>query len=206
MLSRKLVWALLAISLVSTSCTRKAAEPQSAAQIGVASWYGVPFDGRLTASGEIYDMTKLTAAHRTFPFGTVLRVESLVNGAKVEVRVNDRGPFVQGRIIDLSRVAAQAISMTGTASVRLEVVSIPPTRAADLFAVQVGAFPQRQEADRLRQQMEHEYGTARLVFREHDQTWRVLVGLQPSVESANVLARQLDKEAGPAFVVADDSE
>jgi cell division protein FtsN len=82
----------------------------------------------------------------------------------------------------------------------------PPTRAAEQFAVQVGAFPQRQDADRLRQQMQHEYGTARLVFRQGDQTWRVLVGLEPSIEGATVLAQKLDKEAGPAFVVADDSE
>jgi rare lipoprotein A len=166
----------------------------------------VPFDGRLTASGEIYDMQKLTAAHRTFPFGTVLRVESVVNGSKVEVRVNDRGPFVPGRIIDLSRAAAQAISMSGTATVRLEVISTPPTRAAEQFVVQVGAFRQRPDADRLRQKMQEEYGTARVVFRERDQTWRVLVGLEPTIESANLLAQKLDKEAGPAFVVADDSE
>jgi len=67
-----------------------------AAQLGIASWYGHPFDGRLTSNGEVYDMEKLTAAHRTFPFGTVVRVENLSNQKTVEVRINDRGPFVQG--------------------------------------------------------------------------------------------------------------
>jgi rare lipoprotein A len=206
LISRNLGWTLLAVCLLSSSCTKKAPPPGPDAQVGTASWYGVPFDGRLTASGEIYDMQKLTAAHRTLPFGTVLRVESTVNRAKVEVRINDRGPFVPGRIIDLSRAAAQAISMSGTAIVRLEIISTPPTRAAEQFVVQTGAFPQRQDADRLRQQMQQEYGTARLVFRKGDQTWRVLVGLEPTIESANLLAQKLDKEAGPASVVADDSE
>lgn len=191
-------------TLFLTSCAKKTAERRE--QVGIASWYGHPFDGRPTASGEIYDMEKMTAAHRTLPFGAVVRVQSLTNNEATEVRINDRGPFVQARIIDLSHAAAQAIGMQGIANVRLEVISIPATRGADVFAVQIGAFAQRPEADRLRGQMEREYGTARLVFREGDQTWRVLVGLQPTVESANTLAEKLDKEAGPAFVVRVDSE
>jgi rare lipoprotein A len=121
------------------------------------------------------------------------------------VRINDRGPFVHDRIIDLSHAAAQAISMPGIANVRLKVISIPPTRAVEMFAVQIGAFPQRSEADNLRVQMERKYGTARLVFRDRNQTWCVLVGLQPTLESADALAQQLGKEAGPAFVVLVDS-
>jgi rare lipoprotein A len=206
LLSRNLAWGVVAALLVATGCTKQASGPAAAAQLGVASWYGHPFDGRLTASGEVYDMEKLTAAHRTFPFGTVLRVENLANGEKVEVRISDRGPFVQGRIIDLSHAAAQVISMPGIANVRLEVVSSPPTRAADLFAVQVKAFAQRSDAERLREQMEQKYGAARLVFRRGDQTWRVLVGVEPSLERATLLARELDQEAGPAFVVLVDSD
>jgi rare lipoprotein A (peptidoglycan hydrolase) len=112
---------------------------------------------------------------------------------------------VQGRVIDLSH-AAQVISMPGIANVRLEVVSIPPTRAADLFAVQGRAFSQRSEAERLREQMEQKYGVARLVFRRGDQTWRALVGLEPSLERANLLAQELHQEAGPAFVILVDSD
>jgi rare lipoprotein A len=203
MLSRDAV-IVVAIFLALTSC-KKAPQTGGQVQIGVASWYGHPFDGRLTASGEIYDMEKMTAAHRTYPFGTVLSVENLANGKTTEVRINDRGPFVQGRIVDLSHAAAQAISMPGVANVRLRTISTPPTRAAEVFAVQVGAFSQRSEADKLRSQLEHKYGNARLVFRDRDQAWSVLVGLQPDVESANALAAQLDKEAGPAFVVLVDS-
>ena len=199
--------AALVISLGLASCTRKpAAPPESKGQVGIASWYGKPFDGRLTASGEKYDMEKLTAAHRTFPFGTKLRVQSLVTQKTVEIRVNDRGPFVADRIIDLSHAAAQAIDMQGIANVRLEVLSMPPTRAADMFAVQIGAFPKRPDAERLLEDMKKRYGAARLVYREGDQTWRVLVGLEPTMESANTLAQQLEKESGPAFVVRVDSE
>ncbi|MGO9272143.1 MAG: septal ring lytic transglycosylase RlpA family protein [Terriglobia bacterium] len=197
---------LVAISLACAGCTKKPNTSTGQVQEGIASWYGHPFDGRPTASGEIYDMEKLTAAHRTLPFGTVVRVESLANQKTTEVRVNDRGPFVAGRLIDLSHAAAQSISMTGTASVRLVVISTPPTRAADVFAVQIGAFPDRAQAEALRSQMEQKYGTASLVFRPGDQTWRVLVGLQPTLEGANALAEQLDKEAGPAFVVRVDED
>jgi rare lipoprotein A len=195
----------VAAFLALTGCTKRASQTGGQVQTGVASWYGHPFDGRLTANGETYDMEKMTAAHKTFPFGAVLRVENLANGKTTEVRINDRGPFVQGRIIDLSHAAAQAISMPGVATVRLQVISIPPTRGADLFAVQVGSFSQRLEAEKLRAQLEGKYGTAKLVFRDGNQSWSVLVGLEPTIESADTLALQLEHEAGPAFVVLVDS-
>ncbi len=91
---------------------------------GTASWYGIPFHGRKTANGETYDMNGLTCAHRTLPFGTVLLVTNLGNGRSVTVRVTDRGPFISGRIVDLSRGAASTLGMldTGTAQVSLKVV------------------------------------------------------------------------------------
>ena len=81
---------------------------------GVASWYGIPFNGHRTSNGEIYDMHQMTAAHRTLPFGAVVRVTNLNNGMQTQVRINDRGPFVANRVIDLSQAAAQAIEMIGT--------------------------------------------------------------------------------------------
>ena len=100
-------------------------------ETGVASWYGVPYDGRRAASGEIYDMRQLTAAHRRLPFQTWVEVTNLTNGKQVDVRINDRGPFVKGRIVDLSQAAARDIDMlrAGTARVRLKVIpppSVPP--------------------------------------------------------------------------------
>jgi rare lipoprotein A len=98
-----------------------------ATESGVASWYGVPYHGRRTASGEIYDMEQLTAAHRTLPFQTWLEVTDLDNGKRVSVRVTDRGPFVDGRVIDLSLAAARKIEMVGPgiARVKLKVIAAP---------------------------------------------------------------------------------
>lgn len=114
----------------------------------MASWYGRPFDGRATASGEIYDMEAMTAAHRTLPFGTLLRVLNLDNGRSTVVRVNDRGPFVRGRDIDLSHRAAREIDMLGpgTAHVRLTIVESGPSRSS-CWIVQLGAFSDRGNAD-----------------------------------------------------------
>ena len=118
---------------------------------GVASWYGIPFNGHRTSNGEIYDMHDMTAAHRTLPFGAMVRVTNLANGKQTEVRVNDRGPFVANRVIDLSLAAAQAIEMVGpgTATVRLEMVS-GPNPLEGFFGVQVGAFSVQENAERLR--------------------------------------------------------
>jgi rare lipoprotein A len=98
--------------------------PVVVAQVGIASWYGRWFRGRLTANGEIFDDTKLTAAHRTLPLATQVRVTNLENGKSIEVKVNDRGPYIAGRVLDLSTRAAQVLGMEkeGLALVRIEVL------------------------------------------------------------------------------------
>jgi rare lipoprotein A len=102
-------------------------------ETGIASWYGFPYDGRRAASGEIYDMRQLTAAHRRLPFQTWVEVTNLSNGKQVDVRINDRGPFVKGRVLDLSQAAARDIDMlrAGTARVRLKVIP-PPNPSPDI--------------------------------------------------------------------------
>ena len=178
---------------------------------GVASWYGHPYHGRQAANGEIYDMEKMTAAHRTLPFNTWVRVEDLATKKTTEVRITDRGPFVGGRIIDLSHAAAQELGIIGpgTAKVRIEVIKTPPGITPGLFAVQVGAFRDRGNAERLRSQMESRYGAARLLQRpENPAIWRVLVGAEPSEEDALRLAeriRQDSVEKSAGFVVRIDS-
>lgn len=99
---------------------------------GVASWYGAEFAGRPTANGEIYDPSQMTAAHRTLPFGTFIRVTNIKNGLNAVVRINDRGPFARGRIIDVSRAAAELLGMIGpgTAQVKLELISNEPAPTA----------------------------------------------------------------------------
>jgi rare lipoprotein A len=180
-------------------------------ETGVASWYGRPYHGRRAANGEIYDMEKLTAAHRTLPFDTWLRVVNLDNSKTVEVRITDRGPFVEGRIIDLSHAAARAIDMIGPgiARVRLEVIRTPEYVSPAVFAVQVGAFRDRANAERLRAEMESRYGSARLVQRaDSPDLWRVVAGSEATEEGANSLAERIRKELGEksaAFVVRVDS-
>jgi rare lipoprotein A (peptidoglycan hydrolase) len=123
------------IALLASGCAHRSAritKPVAPARIGstetgIASWYGIPYHGRASASGEIYDMEKLTAAHRTLPFETWVEVTNLSNGKRVDVRINDRGPFIHGRIIDLSQAAARDIEMlgAGTTRVRLKVIRRP---------------------------------------------------------------------------------
>ena len=127
--------------------------PSRFVQTGMASWYGPGFHGKRTANGEIYDQNALTAAHRSLPLGTQVMVTNLENGQAIEVRINDRGPFVEGRIIDLSLAAAKSIGVyaPGTALVRIEVLSAPTPRLAVLYAVQVGSYTDADKASNLKQ-------------------------------------------------------
>ena len=177
---------------------------------GLASWYGHPYHGRPAANGEIYDMEKLTAAHRTLPFDTWVRVTNLGNRKSVDVRIIDRGPFIDGRIIDLSHAAAREIDMIGpgVVQVRMEVIRISAARGASLFAVQVGVFRDRRNAERVRAGMAARYGSARLVPRPGSPAmWRVLVGTESSEDGASRLSDRIIRESGEksAFVVRLDS-
>ncbi|SPE29168.1 Rare lipoprotein A (fragment) [Candidatus Sulfopaludibacter sp. SbA6] len=155
-------------------------------------------------------MEKLTAAHRTLPFETWVHVTNLTNDKTVDVRITDRGPFIDGRIIDLSHAAARAIDLIGpgVARVRLEVIQAPANAAAALFAVQVGVFRDRRNAERVRADMAARYGSARLVPRQGDPPmWRVLVGAESTQDGANQLSDRIVRESGEksAFVVRLDS-
>ncbi|MEX2262685.1 MAG: septal ring lytic transglycosylase RlpA family protein [Bryobacteraceae bacterium] len=184
--------------------------PAARFEEGIASWYGHPYHGRRAANGEVYDMEEMTAAHKTLPFGTWVRVLNLENNRTVEVRITDRGPFIDDRIIDLSRAGARAIDMIGpgTARVRVEIVGPRAGQAAERYAVQIGAFRDRANAERLKKKMERDYGTAQTVMREGEPPmWRVLVGVEPTLDGARALAQRLrtSKETSSAFVVRLDS-
>jgi rare lipoprotein A len=175
----------------------------------VASWYGIPFDGHRTSNGEIYDMHAFTAAHRTLPFGAVVRVTNLRNGQQTEVRINDRGPFVANRIIDLSFSAAQAIGMvgTGTAPVRLELTSgLNPQ--VGFFGVQVGAFASQDNAARLRAQLAMRYSPVSIAVYDSPSGifYRVRVGRLPTEDAARQLAGELrsDEQLNTFVVRLDD--
>ena len=123
---RRIVLPMACFCGLWTAASAQSVEPPS--EKGIASWYGAPYHGQRSASGEIYDQEKLTAAHRTLPFGTRVRVHRVDGGESVVVRINDRGPFVKSRIIDLSRAAAVRLGLTngGVAPVIVEVVASPP--------------------------------------------------------------------------------
>ena len=178
-------------------------------ETGMASWYGHPYHGRASASGEIYDMEQMTAAHRTLPFGAQIRVHNLSNEKTVDVRITDRGPFIDGRIIDLSHAAARSIGLIGpgVAKVRLEMISAPAALAPGYYGVQVGAFKVRENAERLRREMEAQHGSCKMVLRAGEPPlWRVLVGREPTIDGANALAQRLRQEkTGQAFVVRIDA-
>ena len=135
-------------------------------EVGLASWYGPEFNNRRTSSGEIFDMHQPTAAHRTLPLNSMVRVTNLTNGKSTLVRINDRGPFVQGRIIDLSVAAAKAIDMwrAGVAKVRLEVVDTPaPIASGGRWCVQIGAFEDRGDAASWKERLTRRYKSAKVL-------------------------------------------
>jgi rare lipoprotein A len=194
-------------------------------QEGVSSWYGKEFDGRPTSSGEIFDMHALTAAHRTLPLGTTVRVTNLDNGKEAVLKVNDRGPFIAGRVLDCSYGAAKALGFVGAglARVRIEViqpgrerprggpppaevpVTVPgqPSPVFDgSFCVQAGAFSVRDNALRFRDQLASVFGDAYVV--EFRGFYRVRVGHLDTEEQADELRGKIQKYGIESFVTRND--
>jgi rare lipoprotein A len=176
---------------------------------GIASWYGKDFHGKSTANGERYDMHGMTAAHKLLPFGTTLRVTNKLNGKSITVRVNDRGPFVANRVIDLTRTGAERLDMIGrgTAPVILETVgSVAGLRDGDLsgnFYAQVGAFANESNARRLLDQLRGEGRNSRTYFAKQIGLWRVQVGPYKSLKQAESASDILQADYPGNFVVAE---
>jgi len=155
-----------------TDTSTEAAEPQVpegatvlSAETGLASWYGPPYNHRRGSNGEIYNMNAMTAAHKTLPLGSIVRVINANNGRSVVVRITDRGPFIPGRVIDLSLAAARKIDVwrAGVAPVRLEVLETPaPLDAGGKWAVQIGGFQDQDEAITLAELLSRRYHTAKV--------------------------------------------
>ncbi len=181
-------------------------------QQGIASWYGLDFHGKRTSSGEVYDMHAMTAAHKTLPLGTLVRVRHLGNHRTLEVRINDRGPFVGDRIIDLSYEAARQLDVVrpGTAPVEVVAVGAVPGSPVDLysgnFTFQVGSFASRANAEKLGAELNPRFGNAHIVEFERGGRvfFRLRVGKVGSLDEAIAYESRL-KESGfkDAFVVAE---
>ncbi len=165
-------------------------------QTGIASWYGKKFHGRLTASGEVYDMYKMTAAHKTLPLGSIVVVENLENGKRVTVKVNDRGPFVKGRIIDMSYAAAKKLGFAekGLARVRIYLVNREEAQGI-CYSVQLGAFSIRENASRFVRRLKRMGIKARVV--KLGEYYKVYAGNFASKEEAE----SFGEETGLAFFV-----
>jgi rare lipoprotein A len=185
---------------------------------GTASWYGPKFHGKKTASGEIFDMYELTAAHKTLPLGTMCVVTNRQNGKSVTVRINDRGPYIEGRVIDLSYAAAMVIDMveSGTVPVRVEILaggseteftplssSSPFSGEMDIFyTIQVGSFTDRTNAETLHDSLIGLFDNVRIEeFKTSDTTYyRVRVGKFPSRDKADIAADELSRSGYSGFI------
>jgi len=213
--SAVLICTLVFLSACGHKVQVKVPVPQQPAPIasseleGMASYYAEPYHGRKTASGEIFDSyQELTAAHRTLPFNTMVRVTNKNNGREVDVRINDRGPFVDGRVIDLSLRAAREIDLvrSGVAPVKLTVLTSTVdkpagTTAPIAFAVQVGAFENEDAAQELKQRLEKQYPSVMIQTTTEERTlYRVRIG-EPDMEAANKIASELRKQDFKPFVV-----
>ena len=175
-------------------------------ETGKASWYGAPYHNRRSSNGEIYDMHEFTAAHRTLPLGSTVRVTNLKTGHSTVVRITDRGPFVEGRIVDLSLAAAKQADVwqAGVAPVRLELLRTPvPLDRGGRWAVQIGSFHQEGEANTLAKQLTRRYKTAKVLrFSSPVGDWWVRVRvLQDDRKRAEEIARDTKTSEGKVFIV-----
>jgi rare lipoprotein A len=191
-------------------------------QTGIASWYGKKFHGRKTSSGETYNMYAMTAAHKTLPLGTYVHIKGLDNGNEITVRINDRGPFVRGRIIDLSFTAAKKMDMITTGTARVKIVALEPDNPEKKikknaqpetvdyhkgnFTFQIGAFSDKKNAYRLKDKLDQTYKNAHVSEYDNGQEilYRVRVGNATSLEQAVEYEETLIKHGfKDVFIVAE---
>jgi rare lipoprotein A len=175
-------------------------------ETGLASWYGAPYHNRRGSNGEIYNMHAMTAAHRTLPLGSIVRVTNVKTGHSALVRITDRGPFVEGRVLDLSQAAAKRIDVlqAGIAMVRIEVLRTPaPLETGGRWAVQIGSFEEEDAADKLADHLSHRYHTAKvLCFSSPVGAWWVRVRVQDDDRKrAEEIAHNTQTPHGSIFLV-----
>jgi rare lipoprotein A len=180
-------------------------------QFGVASWYGPGFNGHATSSGEIYNQDDLTAASTLYPLGSHVMVTNLDNGRSVEVRINDHGPYMKGRKIDLSRKAATVLGVTGpgTARVRLDLVTVPPGASPigtpPRYFVQLGSFASSSNANHLRSELSAYYSDVRVdqVDAGSRRYYRVRMGGFATRREAQARADQSSRFGLPIIIVSE---
>jgi rare lipoprotein A len=175
-------------------------------ETGTTSWYGRELHGRKTASGEVFDMNGLSAAHRTLPLGTVIRVTNLDNYKSVKVTVIDRGPLVRDRILDLSYGAARELGFAAQGTARVKIETLEPVPDTGTFTVLAAAFTEEENARLLRERLTQRYEVVAIVPSESNVAtfYRVRVGNYPSEEKADRIASKLTLEGLEPIVVRKD--
>jgi len=208
------------VSSESSSSTARTVEPSESddairvptgtkpilVQTGVASWYGPPYHNRRSSNGEIYNMHAFTAAHRTLPLGSIVRVTNVKTGHSALVRITDRGPFIEGRMLDLSLAAAKKVDVwaAGLATVRMEVLQTPvPLESGGRWAVQIGGFEEEHAADKLKDHLSRRYQNAKILcFSSPSGDWWVRVRVQADDRHrAEEVARETRTSEGAIFLV-----
>jgi len=200
---------ILVLGLAGCAGTPKprTAGPDAGVETGVASWYGGEFHGRPTSSREIYDMNDMTAAHPSLPFGTYVMVTNLENDRSAVVRVNDRGPFMKNRIIDLSYASARVLGIVGpgTARVRLEVLrgfKAPASSGqGSVVWLQVGAFSVQESAYAIKRRLEASYPGVAVTRLETGTRTFFRVRVRADEASAQGLAQRLAAEGYPVIII-----
>lgn len=174
-------------------------------ETGIASWYGPPYHNRRGANGQIFDQNAMSAAHRTLPMGSLVRVTNLQTGQSAVMRITDRGPFVPDRVLDLSVASAKVVGVwrPGTAEVRIDVYAAPkPIDEGGRWCVQIGAFSKEKEALKLEEHLEHKYHTANVIeFTGPTGHWVRIRPLNDDKDRAVEIARELKPEEGEAYLV-----
>ena len=177
-----------------------------ATETGKASWYGPPYHNRVASNGEVYNMHAMTAAHRTLPLGSIVRVTNLKTGHSALVRITDRGPFIPGRVLDLSLAAAHKVDvyLPGVAEVKVEVMETPaPLETGGKWAVQIGGFIHEREARELANHLTRRYRSAKvLCFASPVGDWWVRVRvLDDDRQRAQKLSSETETPEGAVFLV-----
>ncbi len=174
-------------------------------ETGTASWYGPPYNRRRGANGQIFDQDAMTAAHRTLPMNSLVRVTNVATGKQAVMRITDRGPFVPGRILDLSMASAKVtgVYLPGTATVRVDVYQTPsPIDTGGRWCVQIGAFHHESEAEKLKEHLQHQYQTANVIeFAGPTGHWVRIRPPHDDKERAVEIAKDLRPREGEAYLV-----
>jgi rare lipoprotein A len=175
-------------------------------ETGMASWYGRDFEGRTTASGEVFDQNGISAAHRTLPLGTVLSITNLDTNKSIKVRINDRGPFVKGRVLELSLGAAKELGFASQGTARVKIESLEPVRDQAVYTVQAAVFAEEENAKTLKARLQRKYETVYILSYESNvgKFYRVRVGAYSSEEKAERIAGKLTLDGLEPVVVRKD--